>query len=316
LSYGDTTLQPPTKLVTPIQNASWIRGDIVVLQTTGSITVPPGNGSGAYVGQGGPPGSAITFGTTASAGAPQQAYWVVTTYVVAGSESQASAEQIVNCPAGYVPTVSVASGGSAPSGATGFNTYVGVYPANEFLQNSSATSLGSTFTVVYPLTNCQGANRGLTNLTGSILGMAQSDSTATFGAYSGGSYVSDQLAFGSTSDFPPLTPAELYQLYVIDLRLVQLEISLSQAYGFYNSLQGTTVGLNWANATGGGTIVIADPAQANKVATIVDLAQGVPPLLISPATASGGTAQGPGITGNPGDYGGRVIVRFTGTTLV
>ena len=316
LSYGDNTLQPPTRLVTPIQGAAWNRGDIVVLATTGSVTVPPGNGAGGLAGVYGPAASAITVAGYAVAGAPAQAYWIIVAYNDNSTGiSLPSQEILYQAPAGYVPAVTVSVTGEPP-GSGYFHTYIGIQPGNEYKQDASATALGSTFNAAYPLTNYQGANQGATNLSGSILGLAQTGNASTFGAYPGGQYVSPQNAFGTTSDFPPLTPSELYQLYVIDLHEVLVEMSLVQSYSLYNSLIGTTVGLNLATAIGGGSVFVADPSQSNKVGTIVDIAQGAPPLIISNASATSGNALGPGPTGSPGDFGGRVIVRFTSTALV
>lgn len=320
LSYGNNTLQPPTRLVTPQQGAAWNADDIVVLATTGSITSPPGNGTGALAGIAGPATSAITVAGYAVTGAPAQAYWIIVAYSNSGGTaiSQPSQEIYYQAAAGYVPAVTVSTTGE-PSSSGYFQTYIGTLPGTEALQNtqSSPTALGSAYDAAYPLANSQGANQGATNQSGNILGLAQSPSTSTFGAFPGGAYVPSDRAYGSTSDFPPLAQTnELFQLYVIDLSLVNLEMSLSQSYGYYQTLVGTEVGLNLAAATGGGYVFIADPSQSNKVARIVDLATGVPPLIISNATATSGTALGPGPTGSYGDFGGRVIVEFLSSALL
>lgn len=315
LAPTDSKIQPNTALVTPIQGAGWKRGDIVVQQTVGTATLPPGNGTGTLAGVAGPLASAVTLGTYAVAGAPTQTYWIVVTYAASGGESQASQEFTITCPAGYVPSVTVASAG-APGAATSFNWYASILPGSELKQNAAIVTLGTASNGANPLTNAVGANVGATNLSGNILGLAQTDNLSSFGAYPGGSFVSPQNAFGATSDFPPMTPSELSQLYIVTLYNQPLEISLVQSASLSQALVGTQVGLNWASATGGGTIVTADPSQSNKVATIVGIAQGVPPLLISNATATTGTAQGPGPTGNFGDLGGRVIITFLPAALL
>lgn len=311
LAPSNSILQPNTRLVTPSQSGSWKRGDIVFQQTTGSITLPPGNGANALAGVAGPATSAITIANHAVAGAPAQSYYIICTYTDGGTgESQSSSEILYNCPAGNVPAVTVASAGK-PSAATDFNVYAGILPGTE-VQQTTATVLGSTSNLAYPLTNNRGGNVISSNPSGNILGLAQEASNRTFGAFPGGTYIDPKSAYGATADFPPLAPTELSQLYLISLVNQPLEISLSQAYAMNANLQDTQVGLT-VDATSGW--VYADPAASNKVATITDIPQSVPALIISNATASSGNALGPGPTGQPGDLGGRVIITFLSTAL-
>lgn len=311
LAPSNSLLQPNTRLVTPVQNGSWKRGDIVYQQTVGSITLPPGNGANALAGVAGPPASAITIANHASSGAPALPYYIICSYTDGGTgESQSSTEILYNCPAGYVPAVTVSSTGK-PSAATDFNVYAGILPGTE-VQQTTATALGSASNLAYPLTNSRGANAISSNPSGSLLGLAQEGSARTFGAFPGGTYIDPKSAFGATADFPPLAPTELYSLYLISLVNQPLEISLSQAYAMNAGLQDTQVGLTVDATTG---IVYADPAASNKVATITDIPQSVPALIINNATASSGNAVGPGPTGSPGDLGGRVIITFLSTAL-
>lgn len=307
LAPSNSVFQPNPFLVTPAQNASWKRGDILAQVTTGSITPVPGNGANALAGVAGPAASAITITNHASTGAPALAYYIVATYTDGGTgESKASAEILYNAPAGYVPEVTVASAG-APSGATDFNVYAGLAPGGA-VQQTTGTALGSASDLAYPLTNSRGANAITSNPSANLLGIAQSSSDSTFGAFPGGTYIPKTSAFGATADFPPIAPGELGQLYCISLNGQPLEISLSQAYALEKSLEGTSVGLT-VDATSGW--VYADPAASNKVARIQGVQSNIPALIISNATATSGNALGPGPTGQYGDLGGRVIITFT-----
>jgi hypothetical protein len=287
--------EPKLVPVMPTQNAAWRAGDLVVQSTTGSVVNPPAAGSGSLAGIAGPASSAITTGTSASSGAVAASYFCQVTYTGTSAESLPSSGFIINVPAGYVPTVTVASSG-APSGATGFNTYLGLLPGVYIKQNSSATSLGSAFTAAYPLTNYFGANRGASNLSSNIYGLALSDSQSSFFGGPGGSFTAGtpNSLLGATNTIPPLAPTDAYFLYVCSLSSNQrIEINLNQNTAYAPNLNTTTAGLTLDSSTGIWTV---DPTQSNKIFTIERLA--------------GGVAIGPTASGSVGDLGARVIGYF------
>jgi hypothetical protein len=303
---GQPNIREPFPItVNPAQNAVWRRGDILVESTTGTILVPPGAGTGTFVGVAGPAASAITLGTTSSAGAPAATYYGEVTYNYTNhtNESLASALFVINCPPGYLPTVSVSATG-APANATDFHTYLGLLPDYLSVQDSAAgTALGSTFTAANPLTNYAGAARGATNLSGNILGMAICASNENYFDGYGGSFTAGNPGsrLGATNTIAPLTPTEAPLGYVVTLGAgTTLEMSLNANTGGWSPLlNGTQFGLTLDATTGWFT---ADTTQSNKVGYIVAQRPGV--------------YIGPTQSGNPGDVGARVIVQFLASALL
>jgi hypothetical protein len=305
---GNPNIREPFPItVNPAQNAVWRRGDILVQSTTGTIALPPGGatgGSGSLAGTAGPATSTITLGTSASATAPALTYYGVVTYDATGPiESLPSSIFVINCAAGFLPTVSVAAAG-APAAATGFRTYLGLLP--DYLASQIAvpgTTLGTTFTAANPLTNYAGAARGATNLSGNILGMAICASNETYFDGYGGSFTAGNPSsrLGATNQLPPLTPDEAPLGYVVTLGAgTILEMSLhANSGGWGPLLVGTQFGLTLDATTGWFTV---DTTQTNKVGYIVGQRPGV--------------YIGPTQSGNPGDYGVRVDVQFISTTLL
>jgi hypothetical protein len=299
---GSGSIKEPKKfLVNPAQGAAWRRGDIVVQTTTGTITALNPNGNGALASASAPAASAVTLGTSAVAGAPAATYYGAVTYTATSQESPPY-YFIVNCPAGYLPTVNVASAG-APAGATNQATYLGLFPGYLALQQATktTTALGATFTASNPLTNSTGANRGATNLSGSIIGLADSMSDETYFDGIGGSFTAGRASsrLGATNSVAPLTPTEAPMLYVVGLGFGQLvEMNLNQNTAWSPMLLNTQVGLTLDATTGFFTV---DPTQSNKVAVIVDQRPGV--------------YIGPTASGSSGDIGTRVIVEFLPAAL-
>ena len=156
----------------------WRNGNVLVQNTTGTITTPNPNGS--LINFNGPVAitnaaslSVVTVGTAAVAGAPARTYWLAVTYTDAGGdESQISQLTPFDCPAGFIPTVTVAATG-APATATQFNLYAGLFPRVAFLQVAH-TALGGLATLAYPLTNYSGAVASVVGSATNILGFADS----------------------------------------------------------------------------------------------------------------------------------------------
>lgn len=303
---GNGSIKEPVKfMVNPAQGAAWRRGDIVVQATTGTITALPTAGQGALATAaipGSSGASAVTITNSASSGAPAQTYFIALTYTATSAESQ-PAYFVQNCPPGYIPTITVASAG-APSGATNFAAYVGLLPGYYSLQQASktTTALGSAFNVAYPLTNSAGANRGATNLSGSILGLADSMSDETYFDGYGGSFTAGRAGsrLGSTNTIAPLTPTEAPLLYVVGLGNGQrVELNLVNTTAWSPYLLGTTAGLALDSSTG---FFVVDPGQSNKIVTIVDQRPGV--------------YIGPTASGTAGDLGARVVVEFSSSSLL
>src|SRR5271166_824208 len=124
----------------PKPGATWRRGDILALSSTGTITNPNPNGSiSTFV-----PTVVPTTGTTSSASAPAQLVYFFYTYIGAGSiESQKSATYPLQIAAGLEGTVTVPSAG-APAGAVDFALYAGPLPGqNGPWQQVASTALGS-----------------------------------------------------------------------------------------------------------------------------------------------------------------------------
>lgn len=253
-----------------LQGAAFREADFLTLATTGAISTPSPTGSMATVA--GPAASAITIGTTAAAGAPAATYYVITTYTATSNESLPSAEYLINCAAGTVPTVNVASAG-APAAATNFAAYIGVYSGGEALQQATktTTALGATFNAAYPLTNNTGANRAASNVSANIVGIALHDSAAIYAQGVGGSATAGGLGnlLGTWVNPPPLGGIDPQQCLVAKLtNNVPLEISLKQAY--YPALIGAAVGLT-LDTSG---YFVADTT-ATAVAKIVNHPAGV-----------------------------------------
>lgn len=292
--------EPKPFTILPTQNAAWRAGDIVVQSTTGTVVLPPAVGSGALASAAGPAVSAITLGTTAVSGAPALTYYGVATYTGSSAESVVSAPFIINCLPGTVPNITVASAG-APAGATGFSVYLGLYPG-QYIRQNTAVALGSAGASTYPLTNFQGANRGATNLSANILGLAQTAVDATFFSGLGGSFTAGQNSsqLGATNTVQPLVPSDAYLLYVTGLGYGQyVELNLNQNTALSQGLIGSTAGLTLDSSSGIWTV---DPTQSNKIFTIIEFRQGV---LIGPTGS-----------GSFGDLGARVVGYFNSGLLL
>lgn len=306
--------EPRVFLIPPQELAVWRRGDIVVSQTSGTITVPPGNGTGTLTGVAGPitPAQAaasyptltspVTVTQNASAGAPLITYFCQVTYALTGgNESQPSPVFIVNTPPGFLPTISVSATG-APATATSYNLYAGTVPSYLSKQNAAIVAFGTGTALTNPLTNTAGAVRGATNLAGSIYGLAVHGSQENyFDGYAGSGYAgSPSSRLGSSNSMAPLMATEAPLSYVFGLGFGQLvEFSLNTASGAYSPyLINTTAGLTLDATTGFFTV---DTTQANKVCTIVDSRPGV---YIGPTAQNDGTG-----------LGARVIVEFSSSAL-
>ena len=247
----------------PKPGATWRRGDILALSTTGTITNPNPNGSiSTFV-----PTVVPTTSTTSSAGAPAQHLYYFYTYEGAGSiESQKSATYELFVPAGFEGTVTVPSAG-APANATEFYLYAGPLPGqNGPWQQVASTALGSAATIPYTFTNMIGAVQAATNASGSIIGYACEDSDVTFansqylGLQAGNSM---RALFGQDQSGPAGVGFEQYQAYYIGLSGISMVISLVQAY--YGSVLNSTAGLYY-NSTY--QCFQADTSQSNKILTI------------------------------------------------
>lgn len=260
--------------------------------TTGTIVTAPGTGggTGALAGVAGPLPAAVTFTQTATANAPGGTYYIIVTYAATGAESGPSQEFVVNSLPGFMPTVNVAAAG-APAAATSYNYYVGLFPQTEAKQNGAIVALGTPTTVPNPLTNTAGINQAASNVA-VVYGLAVNSSLATYYSGTGGSFaVNEHSLFGATTSQPPMNPAEVYMGYVIKLfPYLPVEISLVNSVAWSQLLVGTQVGLTLDATTGW---FVADPTQSNKVATIVQSADGDFRTL-----------------GQTGDYGKRVLINF------
>ncbi len=275
-------------------SAAWRRGSILANVTTGTITTPPASGTGSLANVAGPSASAVTITNAVTANAPARTYYISFTYTGSSAESLISQVFVQNCPAGYTPEVNIASAG-APSGATGYNFYVGLINGYIAQQGTAATALGTAQTLPATLTNSIGWNQASTNASSGIVGLAVAASNENFFDGSGGSFnVGPGSRTGANTGVPPLAPGEAQLYYAAGLGQGQLvEMNLSQAYAFYPSLIGTTAGLTLDASSG---FFIADPSQTNKILTIVDQRPGV--------------QIGPTASGTDGDLGVRVVVQF------
>ena len=254
--------------VFPQPGAIWSRGDILALDTTGTITNPAPSGAtlASFV-----PSSLPTVVPNASSSSANPAEVLYGYYVVTDSsgnlQSQPSPEFVINVTAGYTATVTVPADGNYPAAGAKFDLYVGILPGGEW-QQVKGTALGSAATVpAYPLTNNNGANRAATNASSNIIGYAVENVEVTFAnrAGSGGQAGNNLRAlFGQDQSGPTGVGYEQYQGYYIDLNNQLIVISLVQSY--YPSLLQTTAGLYY-NTTY--QCFQADTSQSNKILTIV-----------------------------------------------
>ena len=301
---GNPNLKEPIPyLVSPAQDQTWNRGDILGLETVGTIVAPPGVGTGALASAAGPLASAVTITNAATAGAQPHTYFIELTYTATSAESAVSQLFVQNCPAGYTPSVTVASAG-APAGATDFAAYIGLSPTSLALQQATktTTALGSAYVATSPLTNYTGAFRVATNVASNIAGIAIDDSGALlFGGYSG-SFTAGTVTslFGSSNSMQPLmaTDAPLNMINGLG-NGAQIEMNLNTASGaFTQALISQTAGITLDPATNFYTV---DTTQSNKVCRIVDARQGV---YIGPTASSDSSG-----------LGTRVIVSFLPSVL-
>lgn len=207
----------------------WRNGNVLVITTLGTITTP--NPRGSLVNFNGPVAitnaaslSVVTVGTSAVAGAPARTYWLAVTYSDGGAdESQVSQLLPFGCPAGFVPTVSVAATG-APAAATDFNVYAGLFPRIEFLQVAN-TALGATATLAYPLTNYTGLAPSVAGSATNIVGFAASAFDQVFDPLS--AFPGRRSPYGATMSTDPLMgtnalwPVEKCQSGTFELNLIQ-----------------------------------------------------------------------------------------------
>jgi hypothetical protein len=199
-----------------------------------------------------------------------------------------------------VPTVNVASAG-APASATNFAVYAGLYPDNLALQQATrtTTALGSTYTLVYPLTNSIGANRAASNVNSNILGIAMHDSAAEWAQGIGGALTAGTLTsrLGSWGNPAPLSDLTPIQALIAKLSSgTPIEISLKQAWS--GALIGSTAGLTLDTTQQAAGVFIADTT-ATTCLTIDGIAGG--------AEVDDG--------GGVGDTGSRIIARITTGTI-
>lgn len=106
--------------------------------------------------------------------------------------------------------------------------------------------------------------------------------------------------FGADQSGNALIPGTNQNPGIIGLSQVQLLLSLSTGTTLAASLIGTQVGLGY-DATSG--YFFADPAAANKIATIVDISAG-------PDSQNSGVGAAGVSNGSIGDSGGRVKISF------
>ncbi|HZL35880.1 MAG TPA: RHS repeat-associated core domain-containing protein, partial [Tepidisphaeraceae bacterium] len=81
---------------------------------------------------------------TGGTGSTTGLYFVKVTYIIGGGETAASVEGWYSV--GSAGVLTVALNGSAPSGASGYNVYVGTVSGGELLQNSTPVAVGGTWT--------------------------------------------------------------------------------------------------------------------------------------------------------------------------
>lgn len=175
---------PPNQGSGGAKFAIWPDSMLLKQVTTGTITPPNPNGSlsafpGPIVINETGQTSVLTVTFSASSGAPAQTYWPAFSYGGAAAiESQISPASPVACAAGFVPVFSISSSG-APAGATTFYTYCGLFP-RQWYRQGTATNLGSTNTLAYPLANFLGVGPVAAGDSSSIVGFASSASDMIF----------------------------------------------------------------------------------------------------------------------------------------
>lgn len=268
------------------------RGAVLTNTATGTITVPAPTGSMAALA--GPPASAITFGTTAAAGAPAQTFYLYFAYTATTNVSLVSGPFIQNVNAGTVPNLTVAAAG-APAAATNWAVYASYTPTYEALQQATitTTALGSAFALSNPLVNYTGAIQAASNTNSGIIGVALADSNTTFFSGAGGSVtVGNTSLFGATQSFPPLDSLGALSVPIAKLQTCVLEMSLVQA--FYPSLLSAAVGIT-LDATSGWHVADTTATACGTIQSFV----------------TGPT----GFFGQVGDTGARVRVAFTQADL-
>lgn len=228
----------------------------------------------------GPAASAVTLGTTAAAGAPAATYYILVSYTATSNESLASQEFVVNCAAGNVPTVNVASAG-APGAATNFACYASVVQGAETLQQASktTTALGATFTLANPLINPSGIGRAASNANSGICGLTLHDSAALYASGIGGSNTAGGIAnlLGTWGNPPPLGGPDAQQALVASLVNGQpIEISLKQPW--LSSLEGAAAGLTLDTSQQAAGVFIADTTATACLTILERLDLGGNPL--------------------------------------
>jgi hypothetical protein len=273
------------------QNAAFKAGDFLALVTTGTIVNPNPNGSIAAAPGPIMPnviGSPVTITNVATANAVAATYYIILTYVGAGSiESLPSVEYLFSSPAGFTPNIVVTAVGS-PVGSTGTGTYIGLVPGSEAQQAAS-----TNFTVAYhqaiTLANYQGVNQATTNQAANIVGLALHGSAAVWATGVGGSSTAGGNAniLGVTANPPPIGDPGNFGVVVVKLLASQpLVLSLVQPY--YNNI--TSVGLLLDTVSGK---FVADSSQSNKIFTITTALD-----LIDTSNSSGGVnIPGVGVAG-------------------
>lgn len=142
---------------------------------------------------------------------------------------------------------------------------------------------------------------------GSIAGIAQMDSQAVFQQDDSGI----QAVFGADNVNTGLLPAEPGQtLVVVFDPAIPVEINLSATTGWISggsqqATIGTQVGLALDSTSG---FYYADPTASNKVATVVQKAEGPTSTLTGASNSTIGY-------GGVGDLGARVFIKFLATAL-
>lgn len=182
------------------------------------------------------------------------------TYTATAKESPVSAEFIQNCPAGFVPQVTVASAG-APAGATNYAVYASVMEGAETLQQATktTTALGANFTLPNPLINPSGITRAASNANSGIAGLTLHDSGALYATGVGGSNTAGGInqLLGTWGNPPPLGGFDAAQALVVPLILSQaVEISLKQPWT--SGLSGSQAGLTLDTSQQAAGVFIAD----------------------------------------------------------
>lgn len=215
--------------VTPAPGSAWNDGDILTTVTVGTIYNPSPNGS-ISAAAGPTIGVNMTLGTSASSGAPRQTYYGAASFTGAAAiESQLSAPFIINCPAGYVPTVAVTSTAS-PVNSTGFLVYLGTVPNLYIQQNHGGTNFG-TYTAANPLTNSTGTGRAAAGASTGLVGIAGESSERFFAGYPGGSLsAGDRSLFGASQSYAPGWDNDGFATPVNRLGSGKFVLNLLQAY--------------------------------------------------------------------------------------